>query len=117
MDTKAIGARISLFRSRANMTQTELAQKLGCTPQHISAIERGIKTPKLDTFAAIANILHVQPNLLLQDVLDDWKEGWEADVDRVLTALPPIARQRLKTEILTARQLAEELDNDKTRAW
>lgn len=113
MDTKAIGARIALFRTRANMTQAELAEGLGCTPQHISAIERGIKTPKLDTFVAISNMLHVQPNLLLQDVLDDWAETWEADLDRVLDVLPPNVEQRLKSEILMAQQVAEELENTK----
>lgn len=115
MDAKAIGARIALFRARANMTQTELAEMLACTPQHISAIERGIKTPKLDTFIAISNVLHVQPNLLLQDVLEDWQEDWEADLDRVLAVVPPSVRHRLKQEILITKQVAESLEGTKTR--
>ena len=70
MDSKALGARIQLYRVRANMTQKELAEKLGCTSQHISAIERGMKTPTLETFVTLCNVLQVQPNLLLQDVID-----------------------------------------------
>lgn len=117
MDTKAIGKRISLFRDRAGLTQVALAEKIGCTPQHISAIERGAKTPKLDTFVAIANVLHVQPDLLLQDVLDDWQEGWEAELDRVLAPVPPNVRRRVKREIRTAQRISEETRNDRYRVW
>ena len=116
MNTKAIGTRISYFRMRANMTQMELAEKLGCTPQHVSAIERGIKTPKLDTFVAIANILRVPPNLLLQDVLEDWKDNWEADLDRVLAVVPLSVGYRVKQEMLIARRVAEEELRGKTGA-
>lgn len=116
MNTKAIGSRISLFRMRANMTQMELAEKLGCTPQHVSAIERGVKTPKLDTFVAIANILRVPPNLLLQDVLEDWQDNWEADLDRVLAVVPLSVGCRVKQEILIARQVVEEELRGKTGA-
>ena len=113
MNAKSIGSRISLFRMRANMTQTELAEKLGCTPQHVSAMERGIKTPRLDTFVAIANVLQVQPNLLLQDVLEDWQDNWETELDRVLAVVPPNVGHRLKTEIMAAQQMAEEYERVK----
>lgn len=117
MDTKAIGARIALFRDRAGMTQAALAEKIGCTPQHISAMERGAKTPKLETFVAVANALCVQSDLLLQDVLDDWQEGWEAELDRVLAAVPPAVRRRVKNEILTAQRISEETRNSRYRVW
>ena len=71
MDSKALGARIQLYRVRGKMTQKELGEKLGCTSQHISAIERGVKTPTLETFVTLCNVLQVQPNLLLRDVVDD----------------------------------------------
>ncbi len=75
MDTKLIGSRIRQYREAAHITQEALANAVGCTPQHIGAIERGIKTPRLDTFIAIANTLGVSADLLLKDVLDvptDW---------------------------------------------
>ncbi len=75
MDTKAVGKRISLYRDRAGLTQVALAEKIGCTPQHISAMERGVKTPTLETFVAIANALQARTDLLLQDVLVGWQEG------------------------------------------
>lgn len=59
MDTKAVGERIQIAREEHCMTQRELAETVGCTPQHISAIERGAKTPTLETFVAIAAALQV----------------------------------------------------------
>lgn len=69
MDQKAIGHRIKMARESAHITQEELAKSVGCTTQHIGAIERGIKAPRLDTFIAIANSIEVSADLLLQDVL------------------------------------------------
>ena len=57
MDTKAVGERIQIAREERCMTQRGLAEAVGCTPQHISAIERGAKTPTLETFVAIAAAL------------------------------------------------------------
>ena len=108
MDSKAFGARIQLYRIRGKLTQKELAEKLGCTAQHISAIERGVKTPTLETFVALCNVLQVQPNLLLQDVIEGWQEGWEADLDRVLEAVPPNVRNRIKRELIMTRQAIED---------
>ena len=117
MDSKALGARVQLYRVRGKMTQKELAEKLGCTSQHISAIERGVKTPTMETFVVLCNVLQVQPNLLLQDVIEGWQEGWEADLDRVLEAVPPNVRRRIKRELMYAQQAVEEHKNDKIRLW
>ena len=80
MNSQALGARIQMYRVRSKMTQKELAEKLGCTSQHISAIERGVKTPTLETFVVLCNVLQLHPNLLLQDVIEGLKGGWEADL-------------------------------------
>ena len=112
MDTKAIGKRISLFRDRAGLTQAALAEKIGCTPQHISAMERGVKTPTLETFISIANALNVRTDLLLQDVLEGWQEGWEAELDRALAPVPPWVRRRIKKEIMQTQQAAEAAKNN-----
>lgn len=117
MDSKALGARIQLYRVRAKLTQKELAQKLGCTSQHISAIERGVKTPTLETFVTLCNVLQVQPNLLLRDVVDGWEESWEAEIDRMLEPAPPNVRRRIKRELLCAQQAVEAHKNDKMRLW
>lgn len=107
MDTKAVGERIQIAREERCITQRELAEAVGCTPQHISAIERGVKTPTLETFVAIANALRVPADVLLQDVLPDWWGTWEREIDRVLAPLLPHMRAYLKKQIMDYHQLEE----------
>ena len=107
MDTKAIGERIQIAREERCITQLELAKKVGCTSQHISAIERGAKTPTLETFVAIAAALRVPADVLLQDVLPEWWETWEQEIDRVLAPLLPHMRAYIRKQILDNHQLEE----------
>ena len=107
MDTKAVGERIQIAREERYMTQLGLANTVGCTPQHISAIERGVKTPTLETFVAIANVLRVPADVLLQDVMPDWWETWEKEIDRVLAPLLPHMRAYIRKQIVDNHQLEE----------
>jgi transcriptional regulator with XRE-family HTH domain len=108
MDSKALGARIQFYREQADMTQVELAERIGCTPQHISAIERGVKTPKLETFAEICTALKVPPNLLLCDWAADSDEMWEAEVAIALQVLTPQLRAQIKPHLmLNLREIVE----------
>lgn len=107
MDTKAVGERIQIAREERCMTQRGLAEAVGCTPQHISAIERGAKTPTLETFARIAAVLRVPADVLLQDVLPEWWVTWEQEVDRVLAPLLPHVRTYLKRQIVGYHQMEE----------
>lgn len=107
MDTKAVGERIQIAREERYMTQLSLANVVGCTPQHISAIERGVKTPTLETFVAIANVLQVPADVLLQDVMPDWWETWEKEIDRVLAPLLPHMRAYIRKQIVDNHQLEE----------
>ena len=70
MDLTVIGQRIMLARESAHLTQEDLAKAVDCTAKHIGAIERGVKTPSLDTFIIIANTIGASADLLLQDVLE-----------------------------------------------
>ena len=107
MHTKAIGNRIQIAREERNMTQRDLADAIGCTPQHISALERGVKTPTLETFVAIASVLNVPADVLLQDVLPDWWENWEKEIDRVLMPLVPHMRSYFRKQITDYHRVEE----------
>ena len=102
-----MGERIQIAREECSMTQRDLANAIGCTPQHISAIERGAKTPTLETFVAIASALRVPADVLLQDILPDWWENWEQEIDRVLAPLLPHVRAYLRKQILDYHQMEE----------
>lgn len=64
------GQRIKIAREKANMTQAELAQKLGISFQSISQWERDIRIPKKETLKSIANALGVDPLELSNDLFD-----------------------------------------------
>lgn len=56
----SIGVRIKFLRTKKiKMTQTELAEKLNISKSIISAYEKGIRTPSVDTLIHIACIFDV----------------------------------------------------------
>ena len=44
---------------------------------------------------------------MLQDVLPDWWETWEQEIDRVLAPLLPHARAYMKKQIMDYHQMEE----------
>lgn len=70
MDAQKVGRRIQEVRKSRGLTQAELSQMVDLSTKYISNIECGFKTPKLNTFVAIANALQCDANQLLSDVLD-----------------------------------------------
>ena len=107
MDSKAIGERIRIARSERCISQWELAEAIGCTAPYISTIERGEKVPSLETFVAVATVLKVPADILLQDVMPNWWASWEKEIDRVLAPLLPHNRAYIKSRIIEYHQLEE----------
>ena len=107
MDSKAIGERIRIARSERCINQRELAEAIDCTASYISTIERGEKAPSLETFVAIATVLKVPSDVLLQDVIPNWWVSWEKEIDRVLAPLLPHNRAYIKNQIIEYHQLEE----------
>ncbi len=52
-----LAERISTLRTQKNMSQVNLATKIGISQESISAMERGISNPKLSTLLKISEIL------------------------------------------------------------
>ncbi len=88
MDLTVIGNRIKAARERAHLTQEQLAEIVDISPTHMSVIERGVKTPKLDTFVRIANALGVSADALLQDVVDHASESITSELSASVGRLP-----------------------------
>ena len=87
MDLCAIGARIKAAREKAGMTQEDLAAALEMSPTHISVIERGVKSPKLETLVRIANTLKVSSDMLLQDVVTYSSDGVASELSGAISKL------------------------------
>jgi len=71
----SLGQRIKKRRQILKITQQELAQGLGMTPQHISAIEQDKWSPSLALLPKLAEVLGVSTDYLLSG-----KEGIITDI-------------------------------------
>lgn len=89
MDMKAVGLRIKKAREAKKLTQEDLAALVELSPTHISVIERGMKTVKLDKFVAIANALDVSADSLLVDVAIHSVEGVTSELAQAIKKLQP----------------------------
>ena len=62
---KEIGNKISICRQNKNMTQDELAKRLGVTSQAVSKWERGLSLPYICVVKSICDILDISADYLL----------------------------------------------------
>ena len=95
MDLKAVGLRIKTAREAKGLTQENLAAIVDLSSTHISVIERGMKTVRLDTFVAIANALDVSADTLLVDGVTHSVDGLANGLPEAIHTLPPDEQKRL----------------------
>ncbi len=95
MDAQRVGRRIQEVRRSRGLTQSGLSQMVDLSTKYISNIECGFKTPKLNTFVAIANALQCDANLLLSDVLDVTTGQESGLISQKLLALPTEEQRRI----------------------
>lgn len=67
MNYYEIGQRIRKFRKAYNLSQEQLAEKVGISTTHMSHIETGNTKLSLPVFVDIANVLSVRTDELLYD--------------------------------------------------
>jgi transcriptional regulator with XRE-family HTH domain len=67
MDAVAVGQRIEQRRKEMDLTNAELAKRLGCSASHLSRVQNGlVKGLRYDTVRAWADVLHVSPQWLAE---------------------------------------------------
>lgn len=101
MTDKNIGNRIQLCREQKGLTQEKFAEMLGLTPNYISAVERGVKSPRLEKLIAIINGLGVSADEIFMDVID---VGYKIKVSKLtedIALLPPEEQSRIFAVIET----------------
>lgn len=64
---RKIGAKIKYFRQIKGIDQTELANKVGISPQYLSKIECGKQMPSIQVLILIAEKLCVDAAMLISD--------------------------------------------------
>ena len=60
-----IGSRIRKYREENNLSQKQLAEKIGVSNSRVSNWDQGLNRPDADILAAICVALDVSPSLLL----------------------------------------------------
>ncbi|NMA95107.1 MAG: helix-turn-helix transcriptional regulator [Clostridiales bacterium] len=108
MDLKTIGKRIQIRREELNMTQEKLAEHVDLSANYMSAIERGVKTPRLETFIRIANALNISADLLLMDVLKAGNEIQSSVLSEKIHGLHSSEQQRIYRVVETMIESAIE---------
>jgi predicted nucleotidyltransferase len=68
------GSDLRVRRLRAGLTQRELAARSGTSQPAIAAIEKGVRTPTLETRARIDAALRVRPSILLESALEQVRD-------------------------------------------
>ncbi len=57
---------LQMLRRKRALTQESLASKAGISVAYVSMLERGMRTPPLETIEQLAKALRVEPLTLLQ---------------------------------------------------
>lgn len=70
MDYSFLGKRIRAKRKQLQLTQAQLADMIGFSSTYVGHLERGNRSPSIETFILLARALNVKPNYLLQDYID-----------------------------------------------
>lgn len=71
MDYAKLGERVRRQRQLNQLTQGELAKRVGVSTSFIGHIERGEKKASVETIVALCNAMEITPTVLLQDSLSD----------------------------------------------
>lgn len=69
MKLDSIGKNIRKFRVDRKVRQEDLAEMTNLSTAYIGMVERGEKTPSLETFLAIVNALNISADMVLYEVL------------------------------------------------
>lgn len=119
-DMKQIGKKITDLRKAHNMTQMELADKLGIIFQAVSNWERGSTMPDISKLPELAEIFHISVDELLNgkaplveavlnDTIDEYMEDGNVTEQEIADALPLLKPEQAE-EILENADIASFTD-------
>lgn len=98
MNQEKIGKFISNLRKENNITQAELAEKLGVTDRSVSNWENGKNMPDLSLFKPLCEILGITINDLMSGEIVDNKRYSETFEENVINTIDYIDKKNNKRE-------------------
>ncbi len=112
MDREDMGTRLRKARKKKGMNQRQLAETINSNASYISDIERGMKTPSLNTFVDIIIALDVSADYVLQGSVDSGKEYVFDDVTTLLEKMTPKQRKVAYDLVMCYARSLQEADSE-----
>lgn len=124
-EVRVLGNRLRMLRERANMTQEQVAKRLGITRPAYTQYETGVRNPDPDTLARLADVYGVStdyilgrtsdPNDTIQSDLEldeEWRDlirqirelGTELEATALLRSATQMSKEQLR-DILKVFQM------------
>ncbi len=98
MDKLTMGDRVQDTRKNRGLTQEQLAEKVDISVEYMSQIERGLKTPSMQVFIKLVEVLDVSADYLLRDTVSTRNLYGDKQLGSKLERLTP--KQRVALEAL-----------------
>ena len=74
LDAITVGKVIQNYREQRNLSQDVVSGLADIGRTHLSAIERGVRKPTLETFFKLAEALDIEPHKLMKLIEDELKK-------------------------------------------
>ena len=71
---KIVGQILTEYRERKELTQEVLSDLAGLDRTHYSKLERGLRSPTLDTLFKIGQALDVPPHVIVKAIEDAYRQ-------------------------------------------
>lgn len=94
-ELEKIGIQVRTARENANLTQSQLAEKINISVSHMSDIENGKKEMGILIFKHIVDVLGISANELLQNTAWDKERIGSTEFDLLLDDCAPSEREYL----------------------
>ena len=96
---RQLGLRIAYYRKLRGLTQEQLAEQTGLTPNTVSRIERGLLTPSVETLCDICNALGTDADSILAAYIQaDTARRWAPTNERIQQL--PMDKQTIVQNVL-----------------
>ena len=108
MEADSLGKKIRRLRINNCLSQARLAEAVDVSTNYIGQIERGDRTPSLDTVIALCNALHASVDYVVSDDISTRDDEIMTDIRAQLVKLTPDEKQYFYHMIVSYIQLKEE---------
>lgn len=108
-----VGANIQTARSKAGYTQEQMSELIGVTPNHLSAIERGVSGASLENIQKICKLLGISADHLIfgERQADDFATGLAEQLSKV----DPEYRPQVQKVLSALLEVVNTKKNDKNK--